>query len=194
VGAPITHELILRYRRGRQDQDPGKQTRNQTCTRKDTHDFDSLSVSGTYTQLDGKEAVSGYTARTVFCLWPRLESAVNRRNGKYSTGGILQHGSLSYPEIRKGERHMARISAKAMALVAALLWGGCLLFVGLINIGAPSYGAEFLRMMSSIYPGFHDTRTWGEVILGTVYGFVDGAIAGLLFAWLVQLGNAFQRA
>jgi len=79
---------------------------------------------------------------------------------------------------------MARVSARAMALVAALLWGGCLLLVGLINIGAPSYGAEFLRMMSSVYPGFHDTRTWGEVILGTIYGLVDGAIAGFLFAWL----------
>ncbi|SRR5579864_6277275 len=106
------------------------------------------------------------------------------RVGKYSTNGICRMEWPSYPEIRKGVEHMARISAKAMALVAALLWGGCLLLVGIINLGAPSYGADFLRMMSSVYPGFHDTRTWGEVILGTVYGFVDGAIAGLLFAWL----------
>jgi hypothetical protein len=86
---------------------------------------------------------------------------------------------------------MARISARAMALVSALLWGGCLLFVGLINIGAPSYGAEFLRLMSSVYPGFHDTRTWGEVILGAVYGLADGAIAGLLFAWLYNWAARF---
>ncbi len=86
---------------------------------------------------------------------------------------------------------MARISARAMALVAALLWGGCLLLVGLINIGTPSYGAEFLRMMSSVYPGFHDTRTWGEVVLGAVYGLVDGAIAGLLFAWLYNWAAGF---
>ena len=79
---------------------------------------------------------------------------------------------------------MARISARGMALVAGMLWGGCMLFVGLINMGAPSYGVEFLRMMSSVYPGFHDTRTWGEVLLGMIYGLVDGAIAGLLFAWL----------
>jgi len=79
---------------------------------------------------------------------------------------------------------MVRLSARGMALVAALLWGGCMLFVGLINMGAPAYGADFLRMMSSVYPGFHDTRTWGELVLGTIYGFVDGAIGGLLFAWL----------
>ena len=38
--------------------------------------------------------------------------------------------------------------------------------------------------MSSVYPGFHTTRTVGEVLLGTVYGFVDGAIGGYLFALL----------
>ena len=77
-----------------------------------------------------------------------------------------------------------RLSARVMALVAGLLWGGCMLFVGLVNLAAPSYGSDFLRMMSSVYPGFHDTRTWGEIILGTIYGLVDGAVGGLLFAWL----------
>lgn len=68
-----------------------------------------------------------------------------------------------------------------------------MLFVGLVNLGAPSYGAEFPRMMSSVYPGFHDTRTSGEVILGTIYGLVDGAIAGLLFAWLYNWAAHWTR-
>jgi len=79
---------------------------------------------------------------------------------------------------------MTRLSVRVMMLVTAILWGGCLLFVGLVNLAAPSYGVDFLRMMSSVYPGFHTTHTLGEVILGTIYGFVDGAIAGCLFAWL----------
>jgi len=79
---------------------------------------------------------------------------------------------------------MTGLSPKVMSLVTAILWGGCLLFVGLINLASPTYGAEFLRMMSSVYPGFHTTRTVGEVVLGTVYGFVDGAISGYLFALL----------
>ena len=79
---------------------------------------------------------------------------------------------------------MARLSGRVMAVVTALLWGGCMLVVGLINLGAPSYGVDFLRMMSSVYPGFHDTRTVAEVVVGTAYGLVDGAIAGCLFAWL----------
>ena len=87
---------------------------------------------------------------------------------------------------------MTQISVKVMTLVTAILWGGCLLFVGLVNLAAPAYGLDFLHMMSSVYPGYHITRTAGEVILGTVYGFVDGAIAGCLCAclynWIKGMG------
>ena len=77
-----------------------------------------------------------------------------------------------------------RLSAKALAITSALLWGGCLLLVGLINLAAPSYGADFLRGLSSVYPGFYHSRTFLDVLLGTVYGLIDGAIGGWLFAWL----------
>ena len=33
---------------------------------------------------------------------------------------------------------MTGLSAKVMSLVTAILWGGCLLFVGIINLAAPS--------------------------------------------------------
>ncbi len=83
-----------------------------------------------------------------------------------------------------------QISLKALALAIALLWGGCLLVVGLINIAAPPYGAEFLKVMSSVYPGFHASRTIADVLIGTVDGFIDGAIGGLLLGWLF---NIFAR-
>jgi len=75
-------------------------------------------------------------------------------------------------------------SVKAITLTAAVLWGGCMLFVGLINLADASYGREFLRMMSSIYPGADSARTIGKVLLGTVYGLVDGAMVGYLFGGL----------
>ncbi|HUB81808.1 MAG TPA: DUF5676 family membrane protein [Bryobacteraceae bacterium] len=89
-----------------------------------------------------------------------------------------------------------RLSAKALAITSAILWGGCLLVVGLINLAAPSYGVDFLRGMSSVYPGFYHTRTFWDVLLGTVYGFVDGAIGGLIFGWLYNsfLGPKPQAA
>ncbi len=75
---------------------------------------------------------------------------------------------------------------KAMTGASAILWGACMLIVGLINLRFPSYGADFLRMMSSVYPGFHDSRTVGAVIVGTIYGIVDGAIMGYVFSSLYR--------
>jgi hypothetical protein len=80
-----------------------------------------------------------------------------------------------------------RLSAKALAFAMAVLWGGGLLFVGLINLASPSYGANFLAGVSSIYPGFHATRTFGDVLVGTGYGVVDGGIGGFLLGWLYNV-------
>ena len=52
---------------------------------------------------------------------------------------------------------------RALTIACALLWGACMLIVGLINLREPSYGAEFLRLMSSIYPGADTARTLGRV-------------------------------
>jgi hypothetical protein len=77
-------------------------------------------------------------------------------------------------------------STKAIVLTSALLWGGCLLVVGLINLAAASYGGQFLRMMSSVYPGADTTRTLSRVLLGALYGFIDGGVASALFVWLYR--------
>ena len=77
-----------------------------------------------------------------------------------------------------------RVSLKAITLSSAILWGSSMLFVGLIHMAAPSYGGDFLRIMSSVYPGADTAPTLGRVLLGTAYGFVDGAFAGAIFGWL----------
>jgi hypothetical protein len=77
-----------------------------------------------------------------------------------------------------------RLSAKALAITSGLIWGCCLLLVGLITLAAPSYGTDFLRGTGSIYPGFFHVRNFADVLLGTVYGFVDGVVAGWLMGWL----------
>jgi hypothetical protein len=80
-----------------------------------------------------------------------------------------------------------RLSLKSLTFACALLWGGAILLVGLINLASPSYGMEFLKLASSVYPGFHDSRKFVDVLVGTGYGLVDGAIAGLLWMALQPL-------
>ena len=80
-----------------------------------------------------------------------------------------------------------KVSLKAIAIAAGALWGCAILFLGLINLVSPSYGLSFLQAISSVYPGFHASRTVGDVLTGTVYALIDGAIAGLVFGWLYNL-------
>ena len=77
-----------------------------------------------------------------------------------------------------------KLSIRALVIVSSLLWGGGMLLVGLMNLASPPYGSAFLQAMSSIYPGFRAAGTFGDVLVGTIYALVDGAICGLLFGWL----------
>jgi len=80
-----------------------------------------------------------------------------------------------------------KLSIKALTIAFALLWGGCILLVGVVNLAVPTYGLSFLELLSSIYPGFHAARTLGDVFVGTLYGIVDGGIGGAVVAWLYNL-------
>ena len=77
-----------------------------------------------------------------------------------------------------------RLSAESLAISLGLLWGACLFIVGIINLAIPSYGVDFLHGMGSVYPGFYHTRNFLDVLLGGLYGLVDGAIGGWLLGWL----------
>lgn len=80
-----------------------------------------------------------------------------------------------------------RFNIAAISIAAGLLWGGCLLIVGAINLIWPSYGQPFLQLCASIYPGYHPGFGVGSVVTGTLYALVDGAIGGAVFGWLYNL-------
>ena len=78
-----------------------------------------------------------------------------------------------------------KLSIRGMAISVGLIWGVLLMFlVGLTNLLWPGYGQAFLEVMASLYPGYSGPAGFGQVIVGTLYGAVDGAIGGALFAWL----------
>jgi hypothetical protein len=77
-----------------------------------------------------------------------------------------------------------RLSVKAMAVTTGLLWGGAVLLVGLAHLARPTYGRRFLNGISSVYPGFHGARDLRDALVGSGYAVVDGAVGGMMFAWL----------
>jgi len=78
-----------------------------------------------------------------------------------------------------------RLDIKAMALALGLTWGVLAMFLaGLGNLIWDGYGMAFLRVMASIYPGYDASGGFGDLIIGTLYGLADGAVAGAVIAWL----------
>ena len=80
-----------------------------------------------------------------------------------------------------------KLSIKSLGLAGAVLWGGAILLCGLANLIWPSYAAGFLQGISSIYPGFHASRTLADVMVGTCYAVVDGGVGAMFFGWLYNL-------
>ena len=78
-----------------------------------------------------------------------------------------------------------RINVKAAALAVGLVWGVLAMCVtGVGNLLVVGYGQALLDVMASVYPGYAATPTVGQVIIGTLYGLLDGAVVGAVFAWL----------
>ena len=77
-----------------------------------------------------------------------------------------------------------KLDIKAMSITIGLIWGVAMFLVGVANLIWPAYGSAFLEMVASIYPGYTATASFGQVIFGTLYGLLDGAIGGAVFAWL----------
>lgn len=83
-----------------------------------------------------------------------------------------------------------KLNISAMAIAAGILWGAAVLIVGVANLIWPNYGIELLVLLASIYPGYNATGAPADLVIGTVYSLADGALFGLLFAWLY---NRFRK-
>jgi hypothetical protein len=80
-----------------------------------------------------------------------------------------------------------RLSLKALTIASGLLWGGGVLCLGMIHLASPSYGVSFLGSISSIYPGFHGARSFGDALVGAACALIDGGLGGFFFGWLYNL-------
>ena len=78
-----------------------------------------------------------------------------------------------------------KLNVRSAAISASLVWGIVGMFlVGMANVVWPGYGQALLELAASLYPGYTAGPSIGQVIVGTLYGLVDGAVCGAVFAWL----------
>ena len=80
-----------------------------------------------------------------------------------------------------------KLNLKALTIAFAILWAGVVFIVGLANLIWPGYAKAFLLMLASIYPGYKASGLFGDMIAGSLYALVDGAIMGLILGWLYNL-------
>ncbi len=74
-----------------------------------------------------------------------------------------------------------KLSVKALALATGILWGAsvCLATLWLLLMG---YRGGLISHLDHFYLGY--TYSVVGAFVGLVWGFVDGAVCGAIFAWL----------
>ena len=87
-----------------------------------------------------------------------------------------------------------KLNVKALAFAFSLTWGGAIFVTHLANFIWPGYGEAFLQTVGSVYPGYSGEAAFLQVILGTIYGLLDGFIGGLVLGWLYNLFSGKSSA
>ncbi len=86
----------------------------------------------------------------------------------------------------EGRGDMVKFDVKAFTLTCGITWGLFVLFLGWAAM--LGWGTGFTGALGSLYIGYNATFL-GSVI-GLVWAFFDGAIGGLIFAFVY---NAFAK-
>lgn len=74
-----------------------------------------------------------------------------------------------------------KLSPKAVGLTMGILSGLALLIMTLLSLYA-NYLTHFSELLIDVYP-YYEISLQGA-FAGLVWGFIDGLIGGLLFAWI----------
>ena len=75
---------------------------------------------------------------------------------------------------------MSKFSPNALGIAIGILWAAYVLFCGIIAMFG--WGIALVDAFSSLYIGYGPS-VFGAII-GALWGFVDGYIAGVVIAWL----------
>lgn len=73
------------------------------------------------------------------------------------------------------------INALKLGVSGGIVWGSCIALCTILAIFT-GYSAEFLHLMTTVYPGY--SISWVGVIIGLGYGFFDAFIGLYILAWL----------
>ena len=77
----------------------------------------------------------------------------------------------------------------------ASIWGLAVFAVGVANLIWPAYGVVFLKLIDSIYPGYHFGEWgFGGILVATLYAVIDAWVFGVVFALIYNKFTKKKRA
>ena len=78
-----------------------------------------------------------------------------------------------------------KLNVKHFGCAVATVWSLCVFAVGVGNLINSAYGGTLLKVLDSIFPGYHYLKWgFGGVIVATLYAALTSWIAGMVLAWL----------
>jgi len=78
---------------------------------------------------------------------------------------------------------MNKLSLNALGIAIGVLWAACVLFCGITAMFG--WGVALVDAIASLYIGYGPSVP--GAIIGAVWGFIDGYIAGVVIAWLYNI-------
>jgi len=78
---------------------------------------------------------------------------------------------------------MNRCQPLALGIAIGVLWAAYVLFVGIVAMFG--WGVALVEALSSLYIGYAASII--GAIIGAIWAFVDGFIAGVVIAWIYNL-------
>ena len=76
---------------------------------------------------------------------------------------------------------MNKLDPKAFGLALGILWGGSLIFMGLLAMTC-SWAHPFVNGIGVKYIGYEISIV--GALIGGLWGFIDAGLGGVLLAWL----------
>ena len=76
---------------------------------------------------------------------------------------------------------MQKLDIRTFTLTAGLFWAVSVFLTGLM-VTFFHYGDPWFNLLASVYPWY--TATLPGILIGALWGFLDGAIGGFVFSWL----------
>lgn len=73
------------------------------------------------------------------------------------------------------------INIRAFALTCGIFWAASLILIAVLTMKT-GLGLSFVDMAAEVYLGYGPTPV--GVVIGAVWGFLDGLVCGAIFAWL----------